>query len=332
MAVLAVVVDPNDRAVRQLDAARALHLQEEHVDRIGQIEQLEALALQRAAFDLGAGREWDEAGGVLRVRASSGRRPCRAASRRRRSRGPPGGDRSAPGSGPRVGASPRAAARSSRSASPAAPLWLTRCGWKCRSKNVRACTRVSFSGSFMAASQAASSSGGVADASRLVAGLGRRHQTGAGELKALERSQMIVTIPTRQVGEGDAGEGNGACGDGGHVLGGHALGGHILGARLTPVRLGRAKRARLRPWPAAPVGARQPATPAAPRVPPTATARRRAIGLASAFAATQASPVNTFSSQRRKPQISSAPGWQRASSSDRGTPHRGRTSRCRSPL
>ena len=55
VAVLAVVVDADDAAVRQLDAARSLHLQEEQLDRIGQIDELEIAALQRPLLDLGAG-------------------------------------------------------------------------------------------------------------------------------------------------------------------------------------------------------------------------------------------------------------------------------------
>jgi len=54
VAVLAVVVDADDAAVRQLDAARSLHLQEEQLDRIGQIDELEIAALQRPLLDLGA--------------------------------------------------------------------------------------------------------------------------------------------------------------------------------------------------------------------------------------------------------------------------------------
>ena len=53
--VLAVVVDADDAPVRQLDAARPLHLQEEQLDRIGQIDELEIAVLQRALLDLGAG-------------------------------------------------------------------------------------------------------------------------------------------------------------------------------------------------------------------------------------------------------------------------------------
>src|SRR6476646_46822 len=57
MAVLSVVLDADDAAVGQLDAAGPLHLQEEHLHRIGEIEQLEVAVLQRALLDLGAGGE-----------------------------------------------------------------------------------------------------------------------------------------------------------------------------------------------------------------------------------------------------------------------------------
>ena len=54
VAVLAVVVHADGGAVGELDAARPLNLHEKDVDGIGEIEKLQALALERALLDLRA--------------------------------------------------------------------------------------------------------------------------------------------------------------------------------------------------------------------------------------------------------------------------------------
>ncbi len=54
IAVLAGISEPNRAAVRQTHHARPLHLHVEQLDRVIEIEQLEAAAIERAAPDLGA--------------------------------------------------------------------------------------------------------------------------------------------------------------------------------------------------------------------------------------------------------------------------------------
>jgi hypothetical protein len=69
-------VDADDAAVGQLDAARALDLHEEDVDRVGKVEQLQALALQRTLLDLRARRErLDTLVGLAGVRERGADRP-----------------------------------------------------------------------------------------------------------------------------------------------------------------------------------------------------------------------------------------------------------------
>ena len=54
-AVLIVIAEPHDSAVGQLEAARALDLKEEQVDRVGGPGKLEPAAGERSVLDLGTG-------------------------------------------------------------------------------------------------------------------------------------------------------------------------------------------------------------------------------------------------------------------------------------
>ena len=56
MAILAVIGDAHPIAIRKPDHARTLHLHEERIDRIGEIEQLQSLSRQRTRLDILARR------------------------------------------------------------------------------------------------------------------------------------------------------------------------------------------------------------------------------------------------------------------------------------
>ena len=66
--VLAGIADPHDSAVGQAEAARALDLEEEEVDRVGRPGDFEAPAGERPVLDLGALEIRDD-----RLRSRAGR-------------------------------------------------------------------------------------------------------------------------------------------------------------------------------------------------------------------------------------------------------------------